>query len=1182
MGPLTSQKTRTGSGKTLLSLSCWNVNGLRKNSTFDDKLTNTDFLQCFDRSDIIILTETWAKTDLSFPNFELLSITSKKYKTAKHGRSSGGIAIGFKRNLAQGIKPISFNADYIWCKLDKTFFSLEQDIFLCAIYIPPKDSIYFNPDSFRDLEADIATFSSIGYIILAGDFNARTARAQDYIEVDNNGHIPGDMPVFHHNLSKRNNYDCQINDHGKVLLDICKTCNLRILNGRTKGDSFGKITYHSPHGISTVDYIIVSDNFSNSVQSLMVKQPTIFSDHSQIVCWINITPSTPTHDQTTSQIRMFNLPKQFLWQSNSTESFLNVLKLDEYQSRLLTFEKTQFEPTSKGVNSATKQFTDLLNDISLRSLKLKNTENTKKKKRSKRWFDSECFTWRKILTDLSKKKHNNPLDENIRHNYHTTRKHYKKLIKSKKLKLLNSKIDNLVSKKGNQEFWHHLKLIHEDKQKATHRKLEVNIDNLHNHFKKLHSEPELSSLSPFHLSVIQNKLALEQQKEIHNSMDEPFSVIEIETTIKLLKCGKAPGPDRIRNEMLKTGSIYLKTSICKLFNLILESGFFPTNWCEGVITPIFKSGDKRDPANHRGICISSCLGKLFSAVLNSRLTNYIEDNNIMNKAQIGFMANHRTTDHIFTLRTLIDKHVTHTTSGKLYTCFVDFKKAFDSIWHDGLLYKLLTYKIGGKFYDLIKSLYLKSKCSIKLDHQQSAPFEYGNGVRQGCILSPMLFNLYINELPSLLNMPETDPVILPNGSSINCLLYADDLVLISQSAIGLQNALSALSKFCTNWLMNINIKKTKIVIFQKKRRKSTALKHHFFINKKEIEITDNYTYLGVKFSTNGSFKEHKVSLKEKAKRSIFATRQHLDFLKLPIDISNKLFDSLYLPILMYGSEIWGTYDKDDYNSWENDIIEKTHIQFCKQVLGVNKQCPNAACRNELGRLPLKQIIDINIIKFWIHLESQKDDHYAKQCLQISKDMADKNQMSLIKKVNTLCNNSNLNGLFLNDNNSSRYIKEVQLTLHKELTLHQYNLIRDNKKLKFYSIFKKDCHKSDCLNTITNISHKKTLNKLRLGNHRLQVELGRHTTPKTPENLRICPFCHLDEVENELHFIFNCTLYDSLRVTFFRKINSKYPFFNHFDSNEKTLFLFNNVDPHIYRLTAAHIHSCMEHRQKFIL
>ena len=147
-----------------------------------------------------------------------------------------------------------------------------------------------------------------------------------------------------------------------------------------------------------------------------------------------------------------------------------------------------------------------------------------------------------------------------------------------------------------------------------------------------------------------------------------------------------------------------------------------------------------------------------------------------------FLPNHRTSDHILPL---IDKYVNHVAKGKLYTCFIDFKKAFDSVWHDGLFYKLLQYNIGGKFYDLIKIFTLKPN--------RAEFFNYCKGVRQGCILSPMLFNLYLNEIPFLLDREGTDPIVLPNGSLLNCLLYADDLVLIFHSAEGLQKQLSILS-----------------------------------------------------------------------------------------------------------------------------------------------------------------------------------------------------------------------------------------------------------------------------------------------------------------------------------------------------------------------------------------------------
>jgi len=206
---------------------------------------------------------------------------------------------------------------------------------------------------------------------------------------------------------------------------------------------------------------------------------------------------------------------------------------------------------------------------------------------------------------------------------------------------------------------------------------------------------------------------------------------------------------------------------------------------------------------------------------------------------------------------------------------------------------------------------------------------------------------------------------------------------------------------------------------------------------------------------------------------------------------------------MYGSEVWSIYDKDDNNSWEKDIIKKAHISLCKQALVVNKQCPNVACRNELGRLSLKELADLNVLKFWIHLENQPEDSIAKQYLKISKEFADKNQVSPVQKVNNLCATSNLNAANLTKDNYSSFLSQMRSSLNKRITEHQLNLIKCNKKLKFYSQFRTDCHKGDCLNSINNPLHNKTLNKFWLGNHQLLlIETGRHTIPKTPENLRI--------------------------------------------------------------------------------
>ena len=128
---------------------------------------------------------------------------------------------------------------------------------------------------------------------------------------------------------------------------------------------------------------------------------------------------------------------------------------------------------------------------------------------------------------------------------------------------------------------------------------------------------------------------------------------------------------------------------------------------------------------------------------------------------------------------------------------------------------------------------------MRYGDQRTNFFEFNRGVRQGCILSPILFNLYSNELPHILDSHDQDPVTLPNGLPLNCLLYADDLVLISRSAAGLQNQINLLHKYSEKWLLTTNLKKTKRVVFQKQNRKSTREKYRLFLNRNKTPIGVN-------------------------------------------------------------------------------------------------------------------------------------------------------------------------------------------------------------------------------------------------------------------------------------------------------------------------------------------------------
>jgi hypothetical protein len=209
-------------------------------------------------------------------------------------------------------------------------------------------------------------------------------------------------------------------------------------------------------------------------------------------------------------------------------------------------------------------------------------------------------------------------------------------------------------------------------------------------------------------------------------------------------------------------------------------GKYPQSWAEGYISVIHKSGDAADPNNYRGITITSSVGKVFNSILNERLDSFLKQNNIIDDCQIGFTRKARTSDHMFILKCIIDQYC-KTKDGRVFACFVDFQKAFDKVIHTGIKLKLLEIGVSSRFYNIIKNMYSYSTSCVKINDKLTEFFATKLGVKQGDNLSPNLFKIFINDLPSYLSNTK-DPVILDN-SPIHCLMYADDIVLLSKSCI---------------------------------------------------------------------------------------------------------------------------------------------------------------------------------------------------------------------------------------------------------------------------------------------------------------------------------------------------------------------------------------------------------------
>ena len=239
-------------------------------------------------------------------------------------------------------------------------------------------------------------------------------------------------------------------------------------------------------------------------------------------------------------------------------------------------------------------------------------------------------------------------------------------------------------------------------------------------------------------------------------------------------------------------------------------------------------------------------------------------------------------------------------------------------------------------------MYSKVTARVKCREGYTNQFPIPVGTKQGCNLSPTLFNCYINDVVTTLDRQVANQPFL-SGIKVSCLLFADDMILLSHSPQGLQKLISNLEQYCNKWQLIINTNKTKIMAIGKRK-----CDHVWRIYDDVIDKVSSFCYLGVEIDTKGSFKPGINRLYNKAHRAYMGVRENYNFYNgTPVNVLVKLFDCMIQPILTYGSELWGMYEwrKQSPQCVLNAILqkdgktEKLHTIFCKQVLGMNKHTP---------------------------------------------------------------------------------------------------------------------------------------------------------------------------------------------------------------------------------------------------
>ena len=223
--------------------------------------------------------------------------------------------------------------------------------------------------------------------------------------------------------------------------------------------------------------------------------------------------------------------------------------------------------------------------------------------------------------------------------------------------------------------------------------------------------------------------------------------------------------------------------LLKLFNFCFVSCTVPQEWSRGIISPILKdvNADPRDPLNYRGITITSLVYKIYCSIINHRLSHWIESNNILCDEQNGFRSGRCTIDHVGSLTSIIETRMKK--KSDTFVAFIDFSKAYDRINRQLLWYKLSRLGISDQFIHVLKSLYSKVQCTAKINAFVTDWFNVSVGLKQGCILSPVLFNEFMDDLVQMIR--EQKKGVTYGDVNVSVLLYADNIVLLSNCEEGL-------------------------------------------------------------------------------------------------------------------------------------------------------------------------------------------------------------------------------------------------------------------------------------------------------------------------------------------------------------------------------------------------------------
>lgn len=454
---------------------------------------------------------------------------------------------------------------------------------------------------------------------------------------------------------------------------------------------------------------------------------------------------------------------------------------------------------------------------------------------------------------------------------------------------------------------------------------------------------------------------------------EEIEVEELKEAIRLLKKGKSAGIDGLKTEMFKYMGSEGEVVLRSLMNKIWREKKIPTEWQTAILIALHKKGEKMLCENYRGISLLCVASKIYERILERRLRKIIEPT--LEDTQAGFRKGRNTQEWIFALRQLCEKTIKK--QEKIYISAIDIQKAFDSVSREGMWDILERRQVPVELVQAIKSIYQRSKNVIRGRDFTSKEFITYKGVRQGSILSPLLFIIVMDEVAKtvkkrtsgvLIGYRRMRPVIIRE------LMYADDLVICAGNKDALMSNVEEWRKELGRYNMVINVRKSEVMTIGIEDEETERIWERV-----ELEKVQCIKYLGAMIEGNGKM-DAEINNRIKIANRVFYALLNTFINKREVsrEVKLKVYNSVFVPTFIYGAENWKLSER------HRSMIRACEMRFLRRIAGVTRmdKISSKTIRESLGVEEIEERIRKRQLSWWGHMVRMADEKIVKQVWEV--------------------------------------------------------------------------------------------------------------------------------------------------------------------------------------------------------